>query len=98
MQQWHLKEEKFLMFEQGIVTFLHATLKFSKLLMTQPFTKVKDKGLLSQIGMKVWFGMTFVMGGCGSQINYDWLWLIYFIDNWNKDPSKFSTDKIDFCQ
>ena len=74
--QWHLKEEKFLMFEQGIVTFLHATLKFSKLLMTQPFTKVKDKGLLSQIGMKVWFGMTFVMGVEVKSIMIDCDWYI----------------------
>ena len=76
VQQWHLKEEKFLMFEQGIVTFLHATLKFSKLLMTQPFTKVKDKGLLSQIGMKVWFGMTFVMGVELKSIMIDCDWYI----------------------
>ena len=76
MQQWHLKEEKFLMFEQGIVTFLHAKLKFSKLLMTQPFTGVKDKGLLSQIGMKVWFGMTFVMGVELKSIMIDCDWYI----------------------
>ena len=71
-----MKEKKFLMFEQGIVTFLHATLKFSKLLMTQPFTKVKDKGLLSQIGMKVWFGMTFVMGVEVKSIMIDCDWYI----------------------
>ena len=70
------EEEKFLMFEQGIVTFLHATLKFSKLLMTQPFTKVKDKGLLSQIGMKVWFGMTFLMGVEVKSIMIDCDWYI----------------------
>ena len=64
------------MFEQGIVTFLHATLKFSKLLMTQPFTKVKDKGLLSQIGMKVWFGITFVMGVEVKSIMIDCDWYI----------------------
>ena len=64
------------MFEQGIVTFLHAKLKFSKLRMTQPFTKVKDKGLLSQIGMKVWFGMTFVMGVEVKSIMIDCDWYI----------------------
>ena len=94
--QWHLKEEKFLMFEQGVVTFLHATLKFPKLLMTQPFRIIStDKGLLSQIGMKVWIWLEFWYG-CGSQINYDGLWLIYFIDNRNKDQSKILTDKIEF--